>query len=380
MSDKQNRILVVEDSDDLRENIISLLELNDYEVLIAENGYDGLQLAIKEVPDLIISDRMMPIMEGTQMLQELRSNSITANIPFIFLTAKSSRQDIRDGMNYGADDYLPKPFEAPELLNAVKTRLERKNKSDEVLDKVYKNISQSIPHELRTPLVSIQGFTNIILDEIETIDRDTIKDMCVMIKNSSIRLHRTIEKFILFTEAELMLKDRKNYSSLAAGTTQIDMALIQLQAHNKNQFTDSAHNFEIKAKTCLVNIWQEHFKIILNELIDNAIKFSFPSKPIEICSKEDAETYSLVIKNYGRGMSEEEIKNASPFIQHNRSYYEQQGNGLGLAIVQRVGEFYNVDFKIKSEKDSYLEATLTFRKAIHLKNFQHPANNNFVVI
>lgn len=380
MSDKQNRILVVEDSDDLRENIISLLELNDYEVLIAENGYDGLQLAIKEVPDLIISDRMMPIMEGTQMLQELRSNSITANIPFIFLTAKSSRQDIRDGMNYGADDYLPKPFEAPELLNAVKTRLEKKNKSDEVLDKVYKNISQSIPHELRTPLVSIQGFTNIILDEIETIDRDTIKDMCVMIKNSSIRLHRTIEKFILFTEAELMLKDRKNYSSLAAGTTQIDMALIQLQAHNKNQLTDSAHNFEIKAKTCLVNIWQEHFKIILNELIDNAIKFSFPSKPIEICSKEDAETYSLVIKNYGRGMSEEEIKNASPFIQHNRSYYEQQGNGLGLAIVQRVGEFYNVDFKIKSEKDSYLEATLTFRKAIRLKNFQQPANNNFVVI
>jgi two-component system, sensor histidine kinase and response regulator len=380
MSDKQNRILVVEDSDDLRENIISLLELNDYEVLIAENGYDGLQLAIKEVPDLIISDRMMPIMEGTQMLQELRSNSITANIPFIFLTAKSSRQDIRDGMNYGADDYLPKPFEAPELLNAVKTRLEKKNKSDEVLDKVYKNISQSIPHELRTPLVSIQGFTNIILDEIETIDRDTIKDMCVMIKNSSIRLHRTIEKFILFTEAELMLKDRKNYSSLAAGTTQIDLALIQLQAHNKNQFTDSAHNFEIKAKTCLVNIWQEHFKIILNELIDNAIKFSFPSKPIEICSKEDAETYSLVIKNYGRGMSEEEIKNASPFIQHNRSYYEQQGNGLGLAIVQRVGEFYNVDFKIKSEKDSYLEATLTFRKAIYLKNFQQTANNNFVVI
>lgn len=380
MSDKQNRILVVEDSDDLRENIISLLELNDYEVLIAENGYDGLQLAIKEVPDLIISDRMMPIMEGTQMLQELRSNSITANIPFIFLTAKSSRQDIRDGMNYGADDYLPKPFEAPELLNAVKTRLEKKNKSDEVLDKVYKNISQSIPHELRTPLVSIQGFTNIILDEIETIDRDTIKDMCVMIKNSSIRLHRTIEKFILFTEAELMLKDRKNYSSLSVGTTNIDKTLIELISNNKTQFTDSVHNFEIDIKNCSLKIWQEHFKIILNELIDNAIKFSFPSKPIEICSKEDAETYSLVIKNYGRGMSEEEIKNASPFIQHNRSYYEQQGNGLGLAIVQRVGEFYNVDFKINSEKDSYLEATLIFRKAIHLKNFQQPANNNFVVI
>ncbi len=118
----------------------------------------------------------------------------------------------------------------------------------------------------------------------------------------------------------------------------------------------------------------------MNELIDNAVKFSFPSKPIEIYSTEDAETYSLVIKNYGRGMSEEEIKNASPFIQHNRSYYEQQGNGLGLAIVQRVAEFYNVSLKIKSEKDSYLEANLTFRKAMPLANYQQPLNNSFVVI
>ena len=146
MDIKQNKILVVEDSDDLRENIISLLEINDYEVIIAENGYDGLQLAIKEVPDLIISDRMMPVMEGTQMLQELRNNSITSNIPFIFLTAKSSKADIRDGMNYGADDYLPKPFEANDLLTAVKTRLTKKIKTDEILNKVYKNISQSIPH------------------------------------------------------------------------------------------------------------------------------------------------------------------------------------------------------------------------------------------
>ncbi len=379
MNEKQNKILVVEDSDDLRENIISLLEINDYEVCVAENGYEGLQLAIKEVPDLIISDRMMPVMEGTQMLQELRNNPVTSNIPFIFLTAKSSRQDIREGMNYGADDYLPKPFEAPELLNAVKTRLEKKVKADEILDKVYKNISQSIPHELRTPLVAIQGFTNIIMDEIETIDRDTIKDMCNLIKNSSIRLHRTIEKFILFTEAELMLKDRKNYASLSAGTTQIDLTLIQLITHNKVQFTDSIHNFEIKTRTCAVRIWQEHFRIILNELIDNAVKFSFPAKPIEIYSTEDSETYTLVVKNYGRGMSAEEIQKASPFIQHNRAYYEQQGNGLGLAIVQRIGEFYNVNFNIQSEKDSYLEAVLTFRKASASNNITQPVNSNLMI-
>ena len=370
------KILVVEDSDDLRENIISLLEINDYQVVFAENGYDGLQLAIKELPDLIISDRMMPLMEGTEMLQELRNNSITANIPFIFLTAKSSRADVRDGMNYGADDYLPKPFEAAELLTAVKTRLEKKIKTDEKFENIYKNISQSIPHELRTPLVSIQGFTDIIIDEIETIDRDTIKDMAGMIKNASVRLHRTIEKFILFTEAELMLRDRKYYLSLSLHSTDVDKTLLELLVNNKTKNYESKTHFELSIKECSIKIWQEHFKIILNELIDNAVKFSFPSKPIEICSMEDAETYSIMIKNYGRGMSEEEIKNASPFIQHNRSYYEQQGNGLGLAIVQRICEFYKVDFYIQSEKDNYLEAALIFNKSIQSITYPNFSDHN----
>jgi DNA-binding response OmpR family regulator/anti-sigma regulatory factor (Ser/Thr protein kinase) len=380
MDTKQNRILVVEDSDDLRENIISLLEINDYDVIVAENGYDGLQLAIKEIPDLIISDRMMPIMEGTQMLQELRNNSITSNIPFIFLTAKSSKADIRDGMNYGADDYLPKPFEANDLLTAVKTRLTKKIKTDEILNKVYKNISQSIPHELRTPLVSIQGFTNIIIDEIDTIDRDTIKDMSMMIKNASIRLHRTIEKFILFTEAELMLKDRKSYASISKGLTKIDKTAIELFIDTKTKNSETKHPFELNVNECSVKIWDEHFKVVLNELIDNAIKFSYPEKPIEIYSKENVDTYTLVIKNYGRGMTEEEINNASPFIQHNRSYYEQQGNGLGLAITQRIADFYNVKLEMHSIKDSYLEAVLTFRKAVQLNSYPQYPNQNFVVI
>jgi two-component system sensor histidine kinase/response regulator len=380
MDTKQNKILVVEDSDDLRENIISLLEINDYDVIVAENGYDGLQLAIKEIPDLIISDRMMPIMEGTQMLQELRNNSITSNIPFIFLTAKSSKADIRDGMNYGADDYLPKPFEANDLLTAVKTRLTKKIKTDEILNKVYKNISQSIPHELRTPLVSIQGFTNIIIDEIETIDRDTIKDMSMMIKNASIRLHRTIEKFILFTEAELMLKDRKSYARISTGLTKIDKTAIELFIDNKTKNSETKHAFELNVNECSVKIWDEHFKVVLNELIDNAVKFSFPDKQIEICSKENDDTYSLIIKNYGRGMTEEEINNASPFIQHNRSYYEQQGNGLGLAITQRIADFYNVKLEMHSVKDSYLEAVLTFKKAVQLNSYPQYPNQNFVVI
>lgn len=371
---KKKKILVVEDSDDLRENIISLLELNDYEVISAENGYEGLQIAFAENPDLIIADRMMPVMEGTQMLKELRENGLTFNTPVIFLTAKSSNTDIREGMNIGADDYLTKPFESNDLLNAVRIRLEKKIKSDEKFEQIYKNISQSIPHELRTPLVSMQGFANILIEDYETIERETVKEMAQMIKNASVRLHRTIEKFILFSEAELMLKDRNSFSRLINSTTEIDDLYVKNLFNQK--FPENSSELKINISSATLKIWSEHLKIILHEVIDNAVKFSFPNKPIEISSDFDNDYYKLTVKNYGRGMSEDEIKQSEPFVQHNRTYYEQQGNGLGLAIVKRIAEFYNYKIEIKSQKNSYLEFIITLKSENSLKSFPVFSNKN----
>ncbi|MBI1937230.1 MAG: response regulator [Ignavibacteriales bacterium] len=119
------KILVIEDDESYIDNIKILLEEEDYSVVTALNGSEGIQRASKENPDLIICDIMLPDISGHSVLEELRKRQKTKFVPFIFLTAKSSASDVREGMNLGADDYLTKPFLANDLLKAVETRLEK---------------------------------------------------------------------------------------------------------------------------------------------------------------------------------------------------------------------------------------------------------------
>src|SRR6187402_3562660 len=117
------KILLIEDNSDVRENTAEILLLAGYIVDTAPNGKIGVELAQTEKPDLIICDIMMPELDGYGVLHILNKKTETAGIPFIFLTAKTEKTDIRKGMNLGADDYLTKPFDDTDLLNAIETRL-----------------------------------------------------------------------------------------------------------------------------------------------------------------------------------------------------------------------------------------------------------------
>jgi DNA-binding response OmpR family regulator len=121
----QKTILLIEDNQDVRENTAEILELANYKVLQAENGKIGVEIAQKTKPDLIICDIMMPVLDGYGVIHLLTKNAETATIPFIFLTAKSERLDFRKGMEMGADDYITKPFDDIELLNAVESRIKK---------------------------------------------------------------------------------------------------------------------------------------------------------------------------------------------------------------------------------------------------------------
>lgn len=132
------KILLIEDNKDVRENTTEILTLAQYNVITAVNGKVGVEMAQREKPDLIICDIMMPVLDGHGALHLLSKNDETASIPFIFLTAKAERNDFRKGMEMGADDYLTKPFDDVELLNAIESRL----KKNEILKKEFtKNLS-----------------------------------------------------------------------------------------------------------------------------------------------------------------------------------------------------------------------------------------------
>jgi CheY-like chemotaxis protein len=123
------KALIIEDNDDIREGTAEILDLAGYETLTAKNGKIGVDLAVKHLPDIILCDIMMPELDGYGVLYLLQKNPQTVNIPFIFLTAKAERADMRKGMEMGADDYLTKPFDDVELFNAIESRLKKKNKT-----------------------------------------------------------------------------------------------------------------------------------------------------------------------------------------------------------------------------------------------------------
>lgn len=134
---KQEKILIIEDQEEVRENIEELLSLSNYLTVTAENGKEGIKKALAESPDLILCDIMMPEMDGYEVLYIISKNPKTSTIPFVFLTAKAEKSDFRKGMNMGADDYVTKPFDEMELLGAIERRL---NKRKELLE--TKNIQE----------------------------------------------------------------------------------------------------------------------------------------------------------------------------------------------------------------------------------------------
>ena len=133
-------ILVIDDNNDLRENTAEILELAGYKTFKAENGKAGVEIAAREKPSLIVCDIMMPELDGYGVLHLIKKNPSTENIPFIFLTAKTERSDLRKGMEMGADDYITKPFDDIELLNAIEVRL----KKAQLLEKNYENTSSGL--------------------------------------------------------------------------------------------------------------------------------------------------------------------------------------------------------------------------------------------
>lgn len=142
------KILLVEDDASLRENMEELLDLSGFLVCSASNGRKAVELAKKEIPDLVLCDIMMPEMDGYAVLEDLSSHKETCHIPFVFVSAKTEHCDVRKGMNLGADDYLTKPFEEEELLNAIHTRLNKAEALNSALSDWHQ--SRNKKEEIRT--------------------------------------------------------------------------------------------------------------------------------------------------------------------------------------------------------------------------------------
>lgn len=175
------KILVIEDEPEMRRNITTLLRYYDYEPVAAEDGRQGVEMARRTIPDLILCDVMMPELDGYGVLQALQSDPALARVPFIYLTAKGEKDDLRCGMNLGADDYLTKPVANADLIRAIETRLRR---SEQQMKREFKPDFSSVepllklgltPRATEALLWLAQGKTNSDIASILGITESTVK-------------------------------------------------------------------------------------------------------------------------------------------------------------------------------------------------------------
>ena len=349
------KILIIEDQPDVRENIEAILELEDYETLIAENGEMGIEMAKNHQPDLILCDVMMPKLDGFGVVQALRQNPITSTIPLIFVTAKADRLSLRQGMDLGADDYLTKPFTLDELINSVKSRLSKQTliqkDVDQELDKFRSNITRSLPHELLTPLNGILGMSDLLSNYYDTMDADEVQSCLADIKTSSERLHRLIQNFLLFAQLELFQSNPQQsqiWQNRLSKTTTNPVSIIEKITQNIAQQIGRTDDLQLSLKEASVCISEEDLEKITEEIVDNAFKFSQKGSLVTVQNTLEDNKFILTVTNQGRGMNPEQISQIGAYIQFERKLYEQQGSGLGLIIAKRMTELYSGELEIQS--------------------------------
>lgn len=348
-------VLVVEDDAHLLSGIRDILELEDYKVFTATNGVSALDLleSTDYPPDIIVSDIMMPHMDGFTFLEEVRKADQWVKIPFIFLTAKGERTDVHRGSMLGADVYLTKPFDAEDLLVAVASRLNRSRNIERVeaegRDTLKRKILTILNHEFRTPLTLVVAYADMLKDvDTSTMEAAELMTFLKGVNSGADRLRRLIENFITLVEidsgdaqetfswrhSELNLRDI------------LDDAERQLRHHTHER--NVSIEIDLPHDVTLVSD-RDYLTITIRELIDNAIKFSDEGGVVNVQVRPQQDHIAIHIIDTGRGIPQEELENIwLPFYQINRDLYEDQGSGSGLAIVESIVKMHGGECRVES--------------------------------
>ena len=310
----QRTILIIDDHDEIRENIAEILSLGGYRTLTAENGKRGIEAAVKEKPDLIVCDIMMPELDGYGVLHLLRKNPETEDIPLIFLTAKAERSDLRKGMEMGADDYVTKPFEELELMNAIESRLLKYD----ILHKKYKPTGKGLS-ELANDLratgllpVNLDDYTSEIYSKKQFVYMEGRRPKFLFyVKSGKVKGYKTNDngkEYItdLYSEGDFLgypaLIEERNYDDTAVALEESEIIQIPKDDFQNFIYGDITvakkfiriitQNVKDKEERLLNLAYSSLRKRVSKALVDINSKFNTEgqNKPIEI-SREDIAQY-----------------------------------------------------------------------------------------
>jgi two-component system, sensor histidine kinase and response regulator len=354
------KVLVIEDEESVRFNMLELLEAEGFDALGASGGYQGVEIAQKSHPDLILCDIMMADLDGYGVLAQLRTRPETAMIPLIFVTAKTARADLRQGMQLGADDYLTKPFTQRELLEAVSVRIARHQQVNRLQEQVQAlqrinilkdDLISSVSHDMRTPLMNMKLAIEMLQLRPDSSQREHYLEILRM---ECLRETELVENLLELQQ----LEDRGERLQLEV----IDPLLFSQSLLQRFQLRakGAMQQLSLRGAPQLPSLQSNPQKLerLLAELLNNACKYTAEGGKIElsVMAVGDTSTFGeasclvFQVRNSTQIPAE-----ALPHL-FNKFYRvpdgdrrKQGGSGLGLALVHRLTRVLQGRITVNSE-------------------------------
>lgn len=349
-------ILIVDDVPKNIELLGNVLSNEGYDISIAENGREALETLEDLLPDLILLDVMMPEMNGHEACKKLKAEDRTKDIPVIFLTAKTETEDIVEGFELGAVDYVTKPFNSTELLARVRTHLALKQARDkernyikklEKLNKEKNELLGMAAHDLRNPISAVKMSTSLMLT---MFNRNLTEEQIELLNETQditgymLNILNDLLDITAIEAGKLNLKlEKQDYGEFLKHTVKVNKFL----ADNKKMSLE----LKIDENIPFMNFDKSKLNQVLNNLISNAIKFSYPERKVTVEAIKDNGTIITSVIDEGQGIPPEDLPKLFKEFQKTsvRATGDESSTGLGLAITRKIVEGHGGKISVESE-------------------------------
>ena len=337
-------ILIV---DDLPENLAvlgNILRDEGYQIAVASSGPQAIKIASSRNPDLILLDIAMPDMDGLTTSGLLKGNPETADIPVIFLTARTDSGDVLKGFKAGAVDYITKPFKAGELLVRVSTHIELKRSRDQIakqkaaLDNLLETrnkLFSVITHDLKSPFAGLITLINVMIECFDTYSREEFKESLSLIKETSDNIHS-------------LMQNLTNWAKLNTNAIEYKPESVNLTGLIKSTFSPLSINYHKKCiglninitEDCTLNTDPDLLRVVIYNLLSNAGKFSHPGSTVSVDYTVDEAGPCIAVTDSGTGMSSGQLQSLfnGTSVASSPGTANESGSGIGLLLCREMIE------------------------------------------
>jgi signal transduction histidine kinase/ligand-binding sensor domain-containing protein len=344
-------ILVVDDSPDIREYIADCLRKH-YNVIVAEDGQEGLELARSENPNMVVSDVMMPRMDGYELCRRMKSDESLAETPFMLVTSKASSQDKIQGLEAGADDYVAKPFSSRELmarvgnlirvqeqkhaLEQLNTDLVASNSALKMASEMKSQLLSIASHDMKNPLTAIREFARVLREESGESHQAELLDLIFDSSNEMLTLISQLLDSTALGAASLQI------TRVATDLVELAERVVERNVWIADRKGQVVHTTMDDAGSCSIDVDGERVREAMDNLVSNAIKYSPLQTSIYISVQRIDDEVLYTVKDEGPGMTGEDMERAFGQFQKlsARPTGGESSTGLGLSIVKQIVDLH----------------------------------------